>query len=81
MHWHKVYNLPVNVIRIFNAFGTRSKTEGTYGAVFGVFWLNYLVNLLLLGMVTKRDFYMLQCGKSFYKASKTKSRRFIIRGW
>ena len=37
MHWHKVYSLPVNVIRIFNAFGTRSKTEGTYGAVFGIF--------------------------------------------
>ncbi len=37
MHWHKVYDLPVNSIRIFNAYGTRSRTSGVYGAVFGVF--------------------------------------------
>jgi UDP-glucose 4-epimerase len=37
LHWGKVYDLPVNSIRIFNAYGTRSKTSGAYGAVFGVF--------------------------------------------
>src|SRR5712672_286276 len=37
LHWHTVYKLPVNVIRIFNAYGTRSRTSGAYGAVFGVF--------------------------------------------
>lgn len=36
-HWHKVYGLPVNSVRIFNAYGTRSRTSGAYGAVFGVF--------------------------------------------
>ena len=36
-HWHKVYGLPVNSIRIFNAYGIRSRTSGAYGAVFGVF--------------------------------------------
>ncbi len=36
-HWHKVYHLPVNSVRIFNAYGTRSRTSGAYGAVFGVF--------------------------------------------
>ena len=36
-HWHKVYGLPVNSIRIFNAYGPRSRTSGAYGAVFGVF--------------------------------------------
>ena len=36
-HWHQVYKLPVNSIRIFNAYGTRSRTSGAYGAVFGVF--------------------------------------------
>ncbi len=36
-HWDKVYRLPVNSIRIFNAYGTRSRTSGVYGAVFGVF--------------------------------------------
>jgi UDP-glucose 4-epimerase len=37
-HWHKVYGLPVNSIRIFNAYGTRVRTTGAYGAVFGVFF-------------------------------------------
>ena len=38
LHWHKVYGLPVNSIRIFNAYGTRVRTTGAYGAVFGVFF-------------------------------------------
>jgi len=37
LHWGKVYDLPVNSTRFFNAFGPRSRTSGTYGAVFGVF--------------------------------------------
>lgn len=37
-HWHKVYGLPCNSIRIFNAYGTRVRTTGAYGAVFGVFF-------------------------------------------
>lgn len=36
-HWQDVYGLPVNSVRIFNAYGTRSRTSGAYGAVFGVF--------------------------------------------
>jgi len=36
-HWSEVYDLPVNSIRIFNAYGIRSRTTGAYGAVFGVF--------------------------------------------
>lgn len=37
LHWGRVYHLPVVSIRIFNAYGPRSKTTGVYGAVFGVF--------------------------------------------
>ena len=37
LHWGKVYNLPIVSIRIFNAYGPRSRTTGVYGAVFGVF--------------------------------------------
>ncbi len=37
-HWHKVYGLPVNSVRIFNAYGPRVRTTGAYGAVFGVFF-------------------------------------------
>lgn len=37
MHWAQVYKLPANSLRFFNVYGTRSRTSGTYGAVFGVF--------------------------------------------
>lgn len=37
LHWHKVYGLPVTVLKFFNIYGPRSRTTGTYGAVFGVF--------------------------------------------
>jgi UDP-glucose 4-epimerase len=37
MHWHQVYKLPVTSVRFFNVYGPRSRTSGTYGAVFGVF--------------------------------------------
>ncbi len=37
MHWGKVYDLPVLSLRMFNVYGPRSRTTGTYGAVFGVF--------------------------------------------
>ena len=36
-HWAKVYNMNVCSLRLFNVYGTRSRTSGTYGAVFGVF--------------------------------------------
>ena len=38
LHWRQVYRLPVNSIRIFNAYGPRVRTTGVYGAVFGVFF-------------------------------------------
>ena len=38
LHWHRVYRMPANSIRIFNAYGPRVRTTGAYGAVFGVFF-------------------------------------------
>ena len=37
MHWNQVYGLPSVSLRFFNVYGPRSRTSGTYGAVFGVF--------------------------------------------
>lgn len=37
LHYAQVYKLPVVSLRLFNVYGTRSRTSGTYGAVFGVF--------------------------------------------
>ena len=37
MHWSQLYNLPAVSLRFFNVYGPRARTDGTYGAVFGVF--------------------------------------------
>lgn len=43
-HWHQIYELPVTSLRFFNVYGPRSRTSGTYGAVFGVFLAQKLRN-------------------------------------
>lgn len=37
LHWNQVYQLPCVSLRLFNVYGPRARTSGTYGAVFGVF--------------------------------------------
>ncbi len=37
LHWAQVYGLPALSLRLFHVYGPRSRTTGTYGAVFGVF--------------------------------------------
>ncbi len=37
LHWGQLYKLPVISLRLFNVYGTRSRTSGVYGAMFGVF--------------------------------------------
>ena len=37
LFWAQLYNLPAISLRLFNVYGPRSRTSGTYGAVFGVF--------------------------------------------
>jgi UDP-glucose 4-epimerase len=37
LHWCQLYRLPAISLRLFNVYGPRSRTSGTYGAVFGVF--------------------------------------------
>ncbi len=36
-HWQQTYQLPCLSLRLFNVYGPRARTRGTYGAVFGVF--------------------------------------------
>ena len=75
-HWHKVYGLPVNSIRIFNAYGTRVRTTGAYGAVFGVFFKQRIKKqpLTIIGNGKQsRDFvYVTDVAKAFYSAAKSK---------
>lgn len=74
-HWHKVYGLPVNAIRIFNAYGIRSRTSGAYGAVFGVFLRQKLANapFTVVGDGTQtRDFlYVRDVAEAFFAACTT----------
>ena len=44
LHWARIYKLPALSLRFFNVYGTRSRTSGTYGAVFGVFLAQKLAN-------------------------------------
>lgn len=44
LHWGSVYKIPVISLRLFNVYGPRSRTSGTYGAVFGVFLAQKLNN-------------------------------------
>ena len=72
-HWHKLYKLPVNSIRIFNAYGPRVRTTGAYGAVFGVFLKQKLENkpFTVVGNGNqKRDFvFIADVVNAFYKAA------------
>lgn len=45
LHWGKVYKFPVVSTRFFNVYGPRSRTSGTYGAVFGIFLAQKLAGL------------------------------------
>jgi UDP-glucose 4-epimerase len=75
LHWHQVYRLPVNAIRIFNAYGTRVRTTGAYGAVFGVFFRQKLAGkpFTVVGDGTqRRDFlYASDVAEAFLLAALT----------
>lgn len=75
LHWLRVYGLPVNVIRIFNAYGIRSRTSGAYGAVFGVFLRQKLADqpFTVVGDGTQtRDFlYVTDVAAAFLAAAQT----------
>jgi UDP-glucose 4-epimerase len=74
-HWHQVYRLPMNSIRIFNAYGTRSRTSGAYGAVFGVFLRQKLAGtpFTVVGDGTqRRDFlYVTDIVQAFLAAAES----------
>lgn len=58
-HWGQVYGLPYVSLRLFNVYGPRSRTAGTYGAVFGVFLAQKLAGkpMTIVGDGTQsRDF-------------------------
>lgn len=75
IHWGKLYSLPVISLRLFNVYGTRSRTSGTYGAVFGVFLAQKLSGkpFTVVGDGTQtRDFtYVTDVVNAFVKAAES----------
>ncbi|MGB0571028.1 MAG: NAD-dependent epimerase/dehydratase family protein [Alphaproteobacteria bacterium] len=75
LHWHEVYGLPVNSIRIFNAYGMRSRTSGAYGAVFGVFLRQKLAGepftVVGDGEQTRDFLYVTDVAEAFLAAAET----------
>tara|TARA_B110000483_G_scaffold237088_1_gene311287 strand:- start:6030 stop:7013 length:984 start_codon:yes stop_codon:yes gene_type:complete len=76
MHYAKVYGIHVTSLRLFNVYGTRSRTSGTYGAMFGVFLAQKIKKkpLTVVGDgKQKRDFtYISDAIEAFYKAIRVK---------
>lgn len=81
LHWGQVYHLPVMSIRIFNAYGPRSKTTGAYGAVFGVFLAQKLKGkpFTVVGDGTqRRDFvFVTDLARAFLVAAESDRRQEI----
>ena len=77
IHWAQLYNLPAIALRLFNVYGPRSRTSGTYGAVFGVFLAQKLAGkpFTVVGDGTQtRDFtYVTDVASAFLTAAKSSS--------
>lgn len=75
LHWAQVYKIPAISLRLFNVYGTRSKTSGTYGAVFGVFLAQKLAQkpFTVVGDGSQtRDFtYVTDVAQAFIAAAKS----------
>ena len=74
-HWGQVYGLPWVSLRLFNVYGPRSRTSGTYGAVMGVFLAQRLSGkpLTIVGDGTQtRDFtYVTDVARAFVMAAES----------
>lgn len=77
MHWGQVYGIRTTSLRLFNVFGPRSRTSGTYGAVFGVFLAQKLAGkpLTIVGDGTQsRDFtFVSDVARAFIAAAQTEA--------
>ncbi len=81
-HWAKTYNLSYISLRLFNVYGTRSRTNSAYGAALGVFIKQKLSDypFTIIGSgKQKRDFiHVNDVVKAFYAASKKSIKNEII---
>ena len=75
LHWANVYGVPALSLRFFNVYGPRSRTSGTYGAVFGVFLAQKLAGkpYTVVGDGTQtRDFtFVTDVAQAVYRAAQS----------
>ena len=78
LHWCNVYGLPAVSLRLFNVYGPRSRTHGTYGAMFGVFLAQKLAGkpFTVVGDGTQsRDFtFVSDVAEAFVRAADSEAR-------
>ena len=76
-NWAKIYKIKFISLRLFNVYGTRSRTNNAYGAVIGIFLKQKIMNknLTIVGNgKQRRDFINVRdVVIAFYKSFKSKN--------
>ena len=82
LFWNKIYRIPVISLRLFNVFGPRSRTTGTYGAVFGVFLAQKLNNLPMTiigdGKQTRDFTFVTDVARAFLLAAYCEHQNLVL---
>lgn len=81
-HWSRVYGINYISLRLFNVYGTRSRTSGAYGAALGIF-LKQKISKKPFTVVgdgnQKRDFvYVTDVCNAFFQSIITKKNNLIL---
>lgn len=81
-HWSKIYKIDFISLRLFNVYGTRSRTNSAYGAALGVFLKQKISNhpFTIIGNgKQKRDFiYISDVVKAFYLSLNKNIKNVIL---
>lgn len=82
LHWGQVYRFPVTSLRLFNVYGPRSRTSGTYGAMFGVFLAQKLAGkpytVVGDGNQTRDFVFVKDVARAFLQAAESNIRNEIF---
>ncbi len=82
LHWGHVYKLPVISLRLFNVYGPRSRTSGSYGAVFGVFLAQKLNNKPFTvvgdGKQTRDFVFVTDVANAFFMAANSNCQQEVM---
>jgi len=74
-HWAKIYGMACVSLRLFNVYGPKSRTTGSYGAVFGVFLAQKLAGKPFTvvgdGEQTRDFVYVSDVAKAFLLAAES----------